>query len=158
VCCIAASSAAPGQPRRRHRLRGKDSIELLVGEQFSRASDLTNGHSSSNRFFRDLGRRGIADVRAQRGRESRAPVEQPAAALFVRLDSFDTSFEQDAHRLPQNVARVDGVPREHRHHDVQFQLPAVGRAVDCRVAPRDLIADLVHHLGHGRIHFARHDR
>ncbi len=50
------------------------------------------------------------------------------------------------------------VPRDDRHHHVQFELSRVGRGEDRRVTPDHLVAHLVDHLGHGWIHLAGHDR
>ncbi len=50
------------------------------------------------------------------------------------------------------------VPRDHRHHHVQLELPCLGGGADGGVAADHLVADLVHHLRDRRIHLARHDR
>ena len=50
------------------------------------------------------------------------------------------------------------VPRDHRHHHVQFELSRVAGHHHRGIAPIDLIADLVDHLRYGRIHLPRHDR
>ena len=51
------------------------------------------------------------------------------------------------------------VPGDDRHHHVQLELP--GRRTPRAIVasqPDHLVADLVDHLGHRRIHLARHDR
>ena len=48
--------------------------------------------------------------------------------------------------------------RDHGHHDVELELPVLGRDGDAGVVAHHLEADLIHHLGDRRIHLSRHDR
>jgi hypothetical protein len=52
------------------------------------------------------------------------------------------------HRRRENARRVQGVPGDDGHHDVELELAGVGGGEDGGVAPQYLIADLVDHLGH----------
>jgi hypothetical protein len=97
-------------------------------------------------------------MRAQRGCQRGAPIEQFTAAVFVSLDAVDAPRLKNSHGAGENPGCVNAVPGNHRHHHVQFQLAVIGRRQDRRVAADHLVADLVHHLGNGRVHLAGHDR
>ncbi len=53
---------------------------------------------------------------------------------------------------------MERVPRDDGHHDVELELPGVGRREDRGVAAEHLKTDLVDHLGDRRVHLAGHDR
>ena len=97
-------------------------------------------------------------MRAERGGEGRAPIEQLAGPGGVSGDAEDAESLEHADRLSEDCCRVERVPRDDRHHDVQLELTGVGRGQDCGVAADDLAADLVDHLRNRWIDLARHDR
>jgi hypothetical protein len=155
---MAWSSILTRHPCRRHGLGREDSIELLGREQAALEHQLTNSAAGGDGGFSDVRCRGVADVGAERRSDGGAALEQLARARHVGFDSGNAAFEQHAHRLAEDPARVQRVPRHHRHHHVQFELPTIRSGVNGGVAAVDLVANLVDHFRHRRIHFAGHDR
>jgi hypothetical protein len=96
-------------------------------------------------------------MRAQRGRQRRAAVEQLARAIGVSGDAADAGLLEDVHGPSEDDRCVERVPRDDGHHDVQLELPGVGRGQDRGVTPDDLAADLIDHFRHRWIHLAGHD-
>ena len=76
----------------------------------------------------DLRRRGVADVRAERRGERGAAIEQLAAARRVGGDAVDAARPAATRIASRRMRRrVQRVPRDDRHHDVQLELAGVGR-------------------------------
>jgi hypothetical protein len=65
---------------------------------------------------------------------------------------------QDPHGLSQDARRVERVPRDDGHHDVELELPGVGRREDRGVASEHLKTDLIDHLRDRGVHLSGHDR
>src|SRR6185437_1434283 len=80
------------------------------------------------------------------------------ALICIGLDSGDTLLRERPRRSGEYVLCEQNVVCDHRHHDVQLQLTVLGCRCNTGVETNDLEADLVHHLGDGRIDLAGHDR
>jgi hypothetical protein len=155
---MASSSILTRHTRRRHGLGGQDLVESIEWEQPALEDQLTDGAASGDGGLGDVGRLRVADVGAERGGDGSAALEQLSGACLVGFDASNATLEQHAHRLPQDPACMQRVPRHHRHHHVQLELPAVGSRLNRGVAAIHLVANLVDHFRHGRIHLAGHDR
>jgi hypothetical protein len=112
----------------------------------------------SHRLLRELRGLRVAKVRTERRRHRGAAIEQFAAASLVGLNAVDGARAKDVHRVAKNRRRVQRVPRDHGHHDVELELTRFGRSGNRRVTAQHLKAHLVHHFRNRRIHFAGHDR
>jgi hypothetical protein len=121
---------------------------LIVGEQPALADDVANGLPAADRCLGDVRSRGVADVRAERGREGAAAIEEFTASVFVDAKAGDAAFQQHSHRLAQDARGVQGVPGDHRHHHVELELPRIRRGENRRIAAEHLETDLIHHLRH----------
>jgi hypothetical protein len=97
-------------------------------------------------------------MRAERGGQRGAAIEQFTAAVFVSPDAVNATQLKNPHCTGQDPGRVNAVPGDHGHHHVQLELAMIGSRKDRCVAANHLVADLVHHLGNGGIHFAGHNR
>ena len=151
-------SSVAGTAGRCHCFRRQNRIERPVGNESTFANDLANGPAGLDRQLGDRRGLGVADVRAECRRERGAPIEQLARACGVGHDAADAPLLKDAHRLTEDARGVQGVPRDHRHHDVQFELSGICGSEDRRVASDHLATHLVDHLGHRRVDLAGHDR
>ena len=117
-----------------------------------------NRLSCRDRLLRDLGGLLVSKIRTERRRERGTALEQLASARFVSGDAIHRAHCERTHRVAQNRGRMQRVPRDDRHHHIQLELSGLRSHADGRVAADDLKADLVDHLGHRRVHLARHDR
>jgi hypothetical protein len=132
--------------RRRHGFGGENRIELRVGKQPPFTNQFTNRTACQYRRLGDVRSCRIADIRTERRGQCGAPVEQITATVFVGADPVDAARLEDVHRLRQDAGCMKGVPRDHRHHDVQLQLSRVSRGQNRGIAPHDLKAHLIDHL------------
>ena len=71
---------------------------------------------------------------------------------------FDASVGEGAHGIAENRRGMQGIPRDDRHHHVEFQLAGISGRRDRGVAAHHLVTHLVDHLRNRRIDLARHDR
>ena len=124
-----AGDAASG-----HRFDGQDRVERCIVEQAAFAHEVADRSAGAQRLLGDLRRRGVADVRAERRGDRGAAIEQFAGARAVSRHAVDGPHAEHEHRLRQDGGRVQGVPRDDRHHDVQLELPCLARHGDRGVA------------------------
>ena len=129
--------------RRRHGFDAQYLIELGIKQQLTLAHELPDGAARGDRRLRDLRRCRVSDVGTESRRQRGAAIQQLAAPVLVSPDAGNAAILQHAHRIGEDARRVNGVPGDHRHHHVQFELPAVRGGQHGGVAADDLIADLV---------------
>jgi hypothetical protein len=107
-----------------------------------------NGLACLYRRLGDVGGLRVSNIRAERGCQRRTAIEQRSALRLVGANPGNAAVLKHSHRRCQDARRVDCIPRDHRHHDVQLELPCVGRGENRRIASVDLEAHLVDHLRH----------
>src|SRR4029079_5356235 len=80
------------------------------------------------------------------------------ARLAIGLDPVHALLGEQTRRAGQQLDRVEQVPREQRHEDVQLEMALHPTDRDRPVVPDHLRGDLRHDLGDHRVHLAGHDR
>ena len=118
---------------------------------------MPHGDIFGDRFLGELRRLRVADLRGQRRNERRAALEPMLALRPVGLDPFHAALRQESRGVREDRDGEQQVVRNHRHHDVQLELPRFRRSRDGHVVAQRLIAHHVHHLGDGRVHLPGHD-
>src|SRR6185436_13607571 len=63
-------------PSLRHRLYRQDFVELFRVEEFPLEHQVANRSAGPDRFLRDVRRRGVTDIRTERGGRRGAPIEE----------------------------------------------------------------------------------
>jgi hypothetical protein len=148
----------PRDSWRRHGPGRQNFVQSGVGEHLPFANEIPDRTPCCNRRLGDLGGCRVSDVRAQRGCQRRAAIEQLTTPLFVGLQGGDAPLLHDPHGVGQDTGRVNGVPGDDRHHHIELELSRVGCGENGGITTVNLETHLIDHLGHGRVHFARHDR
>src|SRR5215211_8686215 len=84
------------------------------------ARDLAERAAGRRRLLDDLGGEVVADegVESRRGRERQLGIA--LAVLAIRLDAVDALLGQEAGRAREEADRVEEVPGDDRHEDVQL--------------------------------------
>ncbi len=152
-CPLFSDDSAPS-----HGLHRQDLVQPRLVEQAAFQHDGADRLAALHRFLRDVRRRRVAKIRAERSGGGRAAIEQLARTRLVARDPVNAAQTEHLQRLAQDPGRVQRVPRDDRHHHVELELTGLGRDGHRRVASHHLEADLVHHFRHRRVDLARHDR
>jgi len=148
----------PWYTRRCHGFGRQNVVELPLGEQLPLAHEIADRLPCLYRRLGDVGGCRVANVGTEGRRQRRAAIEQLVASFLVGARVRDAPVLQDAHGIGHDARRMNGVPRDNRHHDIQLELTRIRCREDGRVAAVHLKTDLIDHLGDRRVHLAGHDR
>jgi hypothetical protein len=115
----------PGHTGRCHGFGRQDLVELRLGEQLTLAHEILDRSACLDRRLGDVGGCRIPNVGTERRRESRAAIEQLVASFLVGARLRDAPVQQDAHGIGHDARRMNGVPGDDRHHDIQLELTRI---------------------------------
>jgi hypothetical protein len=141
-----------------HGFGRQDLVELPLGEQLSLPHEIPDRSSCLNRRLSDVGGCLVSNVGTERRRQSRAAIQQFTASLFVGARVGDAPVLENTHGIRHDARRMNGIPRDDRHHDIQLELTRIGGRENRRVAAVHLETELIDHLGYGRVLLAGLDR
>jgi hypothetical protein len=142
----------------RHCLGRENLVQLRLAQQAALEHQRTDRPPGLDRQFGNLGCLSVPDIWTEGCRDGGAAIEQLAASVYVRFDASHAALVEDPDRVGEDPSRVQRIPRDDRHHHVQFELSCIGAGEDRGVAAEHLVADLVDHLRDGWIDLAGHDR
>jgi hypothetical protein len=147
----------PVHAGRGERVGGEHLVERSRTQDAALQHDFAYAFPALGRLLGDLGRRRVTDARSEHGGKPDGLVQIAAAARLAGADPRHAAARELVQAVLQNLQREERVIGDDRHHDVQFQLPRLGRHGDGRLGPDHLEADHVGDFGHDRIHLPRHD-
>src|SRR5688500_5103756 len=142
----------------RHLPHVEHFIDLGVRQNLLPLHQLPDEHVFLYRLLAELGRPRVADLRSESRRQRGRALEPEFALLAIGFDSPHRFFREDAGGVAEDLHRQQNVVRDDRHHDVQLELPVLGRNADACIVADYLEADLIDHLRYRWIHLARHNR
>ena len=123
---LAADGGHCERPRLRQHFGLQDLVELLLRQQLLCQHQIVDAVAGDERFLRDLGGVGVADIGVERGDDADRVLDASAQMLAVGGDAVDAAFRQREAAGAQMVDALEQAVGDDRLEGVELQLAGFG--------------------------------